>query len=206
MAITDDFGQGVSIAALTDAPDAGALARNIANKIVERSVLRFASASARNAALVGVAAPVEGMVCWLQDVNILYVYNGTTWVPGDTLLMDWTPLTSIGSFASGFSASSSPPPRMRKVSEKGCEVWEFEGRIAIVSGTLTAATTKTVFTFNVGYRPANGRLFAGHNSSHYATRVTFAADGTLSFSVPTEAGNNVTNAWIEGMRITNPAA
>lgn len=206
MATTDDYGQGVSIAALTDAPDAATLARNIANKITERSVMRFASASARNAALVGVAAPVEGMVCWLQDVNVLYVYNGTSWVPGDTLLMDWTPLTSIGSFASGFSASASPPPRMRKVSEKGTEVWEFEGRIAITSGSLPAATTTTAYTFNSGYRPANGRLFAGHNSSHYATRVTFASSGALTLSVPTEAGSAVTNAWIEGMRITNPAA
>lgn len=206
MATTDSYGQGVSIASLTDAPNAETLAKNIADAIVSRSVMRFASASARTAALTGVSAPVEGMVSWLQDSNLLYVYDGSAWLAQSTLLMDWTPLTSIGSFASGFSASASPPPRMRKLIELGTEVWEYEGRIAIVSGTLTAATTKTVFTFNAGYRPTNGRLFAGHNSSHYATRVTFASDGTLSFSVPTEAGNNVTNAWIEGMRITNPAA
>jgi hypothetical protein len=206
MATTDDFGQGVSIAALTDTPDAATLARNIANKIVERSVMRFASASARTAALVGAGAPVEGMVSYLQDTNLTYVYTGSSWVPGHTLLMDWTPLTSIGSFASGFSASTSPPPRMRKTIEFGIEVWEYEGRIAITSGSLPAATTTTAYTFNSGYRPTNGRLFAGHNSSHYATRVTFASSGVLSLSVPTEAGSSVTNAWIEGMRITNPAA
>ncbi|WP_109000759.1 H-type lectin domain-containing protein [Streptomyces rishiriensis] len=81
MATTDDYGQGVSIAALTDAPDASALARNIANAIVSRSVMRFASASARTAALSGASAPVEGMVTWLQDVDRLYRYNGSTWDP-----------------------------------------------------------------------------------------------------------------------------
>ncbi|MEV5862395.1 H-type lectin domain-containing protein [Streptomyces sp. NPDC052071] len=79
MATTDDYGQGVSVATLTDPPDAETLAKNIANGIVSRSTLRFASAAARTAALTGVAAPVEGMTSWLQDVNRLYVYNGTAW-------------------------------------------------------------------------------------------------------------------------------
>lgn len=77
---TDDYGQGISIADLEMAPDAESLAKNIANGLAARSVLRFASASARAAALVGVAAPVEGMATWLQDVNKLYVYDGTAWV------------------------------------------------------------------------------------------------------------------------------
>lgn len=203
MATTDDYGQGVSIAALTDAPDAATLGRNIANKIVERSVMRFASASARNAALVGTAAPVEGMVCWLQDTNLLYVYDGTSWNPQSTLLMDWTALSSLGSYAGGFSAST-PAPRMRKLSINGTEVWEYEGAIAISS--LPAATTTLAFTFTASHRPANSRGFATYNSSHYGTRVTVAADGKLSFSVPTEAGSGVAKVWLDGMRITNPAA
>lgn len=76
MAGQDSYGQGVVVADLTDAPNAATLARNIADAIVQRSVMRFASASARTAA---VAAPVEGMVTWLQDVNRLYVYDGSSW-------------------------------------------------------------------------------------------------------------------------------
>ncbi|WP_079134384.1 H-type lectin domain-containing protein [Streptomyces sp. EN16] len=79
MATTDDYSQGVSVTTLTDAPDAETLAKNIANGIVSRSVLRFASASARTTALTGPAAPVEGMTSWLQDVNRLYIYDGTVW-------------------------------------------------------------------------------------------------------------------------------
>ncbi|MEU7736597.1 hypothetical protein AB0B51_26420, partial [Streptomyces griseus] len=51
-----------------------------------------------------------------------------------------------------------------------------------------------------------GRGYSTYNSSHYGTRTTIAADGKLSFSVPTEAGAVVTNIWLDGIRITNPAA
>jgi hypothetical protein len=80
MPTPDDYGQGINIASLTDAPDAGKLAKDIANGIAQRSVLRFASASARGATLIGATAPVEGMVTWLQDVNRLYVYDGSAWI------------------------------------------------------------------------------------------------------------------------------
>lgn len=78
MATTDDYGQGVSIASLTDAPNAEALAKNIANAIVQRAIMRFASASTRNAT---VTSPAEGMFAWLQDTDLLTVYSGSTWLP-----------------------------------------------------------------------------------------------------------------------------
>lgn len=96
MAGTDDYGQGVSIAALTDAPDAGILAKNIANAITSRSIMRFTSASNRTASLTGVSAPVEGMVSWLQDTNRLYVYDGSAWNPV-------TPVQQSGTVALSFT-------------------------------------------------------------------------------------------------------
>ncbi|MDX3324747.1 hypothetical protein PV405_08710 [Streptomyces sp. ME02-6979-3A] len=201
MATTDDYGQGVSIAQLTDPPDAETLAKNIANAIVQRSNLRFASASARTAAI---PTPVEGMEAWLNDTDTKTIYNGTAWVTQSKLLMDWTALSSLGSYATGFAAAL-PVPRMRKVQELGSEVWELEGRIA-ASPALTGATTHLAFTFSSGHRVANGRGFSTYNSSHYGTRVTVASDGKLTVSVPTEAGNTVTNVWLDGIRITNPAA
>ena len=76
---TDDYGQSLTIPALTDAPNISATGASIGS-VVGRTVLRFASAAARTAALTGVAAPVEGMTTWLQDVNKLYVYDGSAWV------------------------------------------------------------------------------------------------------------------------------
>lgn len=77
---TDDYGQGISIADLDSQPNAEALGKNIANPLAARSNMRFASASARTAALTGATAPVEGMETWLQDTNHKYVYDGSTWV------------------------------------------------------------------------------------------------------------------------------
>jgi hypothetical protein len=205
MAGTDSYGQGVTVAALTDAPNAETLARNIADAIAQRSIMRFASASARAAALTGATAPVEGMVTWLQDVNLLYVYDGSSWVSlfPTSVVMDWTALSALGTYAGGFSAST-PPPRMRKLSILGTEVWEYEGAINVT--TLPAATTTLAFTFNASYRPSTGRGFITYNSSHYGTRVTVASDGKLSFSVPTEAGSSINKVWLDNVRITNPAA
>lgn len=100
MPTPDDYGQNINIASLTDAPDASKLAKDLANAIAPRSVMRFASASARGAALAGATAPVEGMAAWLQDVNRLEVYDGSAWItPPQTL----TSTTSGLSVASGFS-------------------------------------------------------------------------------------------------------
>ncbi|MFJ9633842.1 hypothetical protein ACIRU8_39720 [Streptomyces sp. NPDC101175] len=91
---TDDYGQGVTIASLADAPNAELLAKNIANGIAQRSVMRFASSSARSATLT---TPVDGMATWLQDVDRLEVYTGSGWV---------TPQPSLSSTTSGLSVAS----------------------------------------------------------------------------------------------------
>ena len=203
MAGQDSYSQGIVVASLTDAPNAETLARNLADAIAPRTVMRFASASARTAALTGATAPVEGMVSWLQDTNLLYVYDGSAWqVQSSYELMAWTNLSSLGSFSGAFSAGS-PTPRMRKLSILGVEVWELEGRIN--ASSLAVATTTTMFTFNVGHRPANGHGYMTYNSSHYASRVTIAQTGLMSVSVPTEAGSSVTTIYLDGIRITNPA-
>jgi hypothetical protein len=203
MAGQDSYGQGVVVASLTDAPNAEVLARNIADAIVQRGNMRFASAAARAAALTGATAPVEGMESWLQDTNTKAIYDGTQWVAQPSLIMDWTALSSLGSYAGGFTAST-PPPRMRKISMLGTEVWEYEGAINIAA--LSPNTTTTGFTFTAAYRPVTGRTFAVASSSHYAARVTIANTGVLTVSVPLEAGSGVGKFWLDGMRITNPAA
>lgn len=93
----DLFGQGISIAALTDAPDAETLATNIANGIAGNSVMRFDSASERTATLTGDAAPAAGMLSWLRDVKALYLYDGAAWMVLPTLaVLPYTPTVTNG--------------------------------------------------------------------------------------------------------------
>jgi hypothetical protein len=44
--------------------------------LMAQSVISFASAAARDAAL---SAPIEGQLVWLEDVNRYFKYNGTSW-------------------------------------------------------------------------------------------------------------------------------
>ncbi len=75
---SDVYGQSIDLPNLLDVPDVEALSTAIEQSI-GHGVLRFASASARAAA---VPSPVDGMFSTLADNKRLYRYNGTTsqWV------------------------------------------------------------------------------------------------------------------------------
>ncbi|MET8694677.1 hypothetical protein ABZV65_19290 [Streptomyces bauhiniae] len=80
MTAPDQYGQNVSIWQMSDPPNLPAAVKALADGVIPRGVMRFASASARGATLINTAAPVEGMLSWLQDVNRLEVYDGSDWV------------------------------------------------------------------------------------------------------------------------------
>lgn len=96
MPTTDDYGQGVSIASLTDAPDMSRAARDLAGGIVPRSVMRFADAAERNATLT---SPVAGMVAWLTAEKLVTIYDGTAWVVMAAGTSAWTTPTLVSGFA-----------------------------------------------------------------------------------------------------------
>lgn len=49
--------------------------------LMDQSVMRFADATARDAAFGGAGEPTlaEGMICYLSDSNSLLYYSGTSW-------------------------------------------------------------------------------------------------------------------------------
>jgi hypothetical protein len=120
--------------------------------------------------------------------------------------MVWTALSSLGAYASGFTAGN-PTPRMHKIIEAGTEVWEYEGKINIASLTAGAAGLATAFTFNVGFRPGSERGFMTYATSAglYAAFLAIQPAGTLKVGVPTAAGG-AASASLDGIRITNPLA
>lgn len=48
--------------------------------LMAQTIMRFATTTARDAALTGSAAPTEGMHCFVDALDILYYYNGAAWV------------------------------------------------------------------------------------------------------------------------------
>jgi hypothetical protein len=119
--ITDAYGQGFTSLDYGDAPDLKIMGEGLL-KIVGQTVMHFASATARSAAIL---APVDGMTVWLQDVKRLEVYNGTAWAP---------PPPRMDLAASGATAGS------------GFSVVSFSGRtntagITMVNLTVTRTGT-----------------------------------------------------------------
>jgi hypothetical protein len=96
----DSYGQNISLWQMTDAPSIPDAIKLLADGVIPRGVMRFTSASARGAALVGAAAPVEGMATWLYDVNRLEIYNGSDWItPEPTLVAGSTGLSAYSGFS-----------------------------------------------------------------------------------------------------------
>lgn len=128
MPTQDDYGQGVNIASLTDAPDANKLAKDIVNAIAQRSVMRFTSASARGATLT---APTEGMLTWLYDVNRLDLWDGTTWVAVSVGRSSWTTITPESPWTQNGNSNGTFQYRLLNIS--GEESLQFRGALARAS-------------------------------------------------------------------------
>jgi hypothetical protein len=91
---TDNYGQNIAIPALTDAPNAATLGNGLA-AIVPQSVMRFASASARNATIT---SPVAGMQAWLTTEKLMTMYDGTSWTVMAAGASAWTTLSLAATF------------------------------------------------------------------------------------------------------------
>jgi hypothetical protein len=102
---TDSYGQSITLYQNTEAPNLESMIKNLSDGVIPRGVMRFSSASSRTATI---AAPVEGMVTWLQDVNRLYVYDGSAWqeIPHDARLFAYK--TANTSRASTTTATADP--------------------------------------------------------------------------------------------------
>lgn len=119
-------------------------------------------------------------------------------------LMEWTPLTSLGTFTAPFSASTYVP-RMRKIMKAGTEYWEFEGAIACAS--WTANTTQNAFTFTDNANKPSHELGAeiyAAGTQFYPVRLGYSTGGVINLGAPTAALTGATSVTLTGMTFSNP--
>ena len=128
MPTTDNYGQGINIASLTDAPDADKLASDIVNAIAQRSVMRFTSASARGATLT---SPSEGMLTWLYDVNRLDLWDGSAWVAVSVGQSTWKTITPESPWTQNGNNNGTFQYRLLNIS--GEESLQFRGALGRAS-------------------------------------------------------------------------
>ncbi|APE21419.1 MULTISPECIES: hypothetical protein [Streptomyces] len=193
MSTTDPYGQSISIAALTDAPNAQALAAGIADAVAPRTVMRFTSASARTAALTGAAAPVAGMVTYLATEDR---YEGRmadgTWQalsPGP-----WIPIE----FASGFVARFGSPA-YRVVNGAA----EMRGNFEKSDGTpFTKGVALTIINLPAAVHPPAYRYFtcATELAADVYCRIEVTPDGDVQLVIPTSTGTAASWASLDNVR------
>jgi len=132
--------------------------------LMDQSVQTYASASARTSAL---ATPVEGQVTYLEDTNLLYVYNGSAWVSvGDIAdgsitnakLANSSVTINGTSVALGASATLNPPGNA--IINGAFDIWQ--------RGTSGSASSG-----NYGYGPDRFAIFSHSGTSGSWSQQTF---------------------------------
>ncbi|MFF2774865.1 hypothetical protein ACFVU3_08140 [Streptomyces sp. NPDC058052] len=122
------------------------------------------------------------------------------------VIMDWTPLASLGTFSSGFTPNPAMAPAMQITREMGVLHWKWQGRINNANPTNVVNTTQTMFTYaSSDHRPAveRGAEVYAANSSHYPVRLGLMTSGALTASVPAASGGAST-IWLDTFWLPNP--
>jgi hypothetical protein len=174
MATEDPYGQDVLAAALGDAPNAQTLAQNAVLGLVPHVMLWYASAAERDATLIGAYAPVEGMICWLRDVNQALVYNGTAWVPPPTVL---TTVTSGLTASTGYSVIDFSGYRRADVITVYCNLSRTGADI--VANSAGNVTDSPLCTLPANWRPPT-TLTAGVGDGFGAGECQIEATGLIT--------------------------
>jgi hypothetical protein len=180
---TDDYGQGISLASLTDAPDLPKAIGDLAAGVIPRGVMRFASASTRGATLVDDAAPVEGMLSWLQDVNRLDCYDGSSWVAVSTGTSAWTTISLESGFTQNGNSNGNLQYRLLNIS--GEESVQFRGAVNRTSYPGSPPSTYVINSTALpsAVRPSTLRSVlvpcSDSNSDRIALKLDIRTDGYL---------------------------
>ncbi len=124
----------------------------VAEGVIPRGVLRFASASTRGATLVGAQAPVDGMLTWLEDVARLELRVDGAWVVVAVGARAWNTVT----LASGWSQNGNAQGNLqyRVVNLAGDDTIMLRGGISRAS---YPSTLPDYFTLNTTALPAEAR-------------------------------------------------
>lgn len=174
--------------------------------LMEQAVMKFASATARTTAI---PSPTEGMVSWLDDLNQLYIYDGSAWVaviatatPG---LGAWTPYSpSLTNITLGTGGTS--PCYFIQIGK----TVHARGRLTLgTSPTVTGAITITLpvtasslatFTGAVNMRAA-GLDYPGMIVPSTTTIVVHAIGAAGTYANRVTTSSTIPNTWTSADRI-----
>lgn len=171
--------------------------------LMNQSVMTFASATARTAAL---PSPTEGMVTYLDDQNTLYLWNGSTWqsivsvVGTGNILINSNFLINQRSYVSGTALASGSYgiDRWKATSANASMTFTYSANGFPVTINSGGSFAQVIEQFNIpgagSYTlswsgTATGRVYnSGATAPSYAASpITVTLDGTANVVVEFEA-------------------
>lgn len=181
MPTTDKFGQAFAALDYGDVPDLKVMGDGLL-LMAGQTVMRFATASTRNATLT---APVAGMTAWLNSEKTLTIYDGTAWVAVAAGTQSWTNV----SLAAGFTnnGNSNGNLQYRVVNLFGENTLMLRGGINVTySGSPSVIANGGVITgtaLPAAARPTSLRSLTGAcsttNSDALSVKLDIATDGHI---------------------------
>ena len=165
-------------------------ASNVQNYLMDQSVMSFAGSAARSSA-IGTANFEEGMVSYLQDTNLVEVYNGTNWAsvapsgPTPGLVQIGTAISFSGvssqSINDVFSATYKNYRVIANVTGSGTSTLRFRFR---VSGADNTTSNYSFAFFGVDETGPTSVPYNGQNSAFFTIGQLRASQvNNLTFDV-----------------------
>ncbi|WP_060905305.1 hypothetical protein [Streptomyces scabiei] len=192
MPTTDTFGQGFAALDYGDVPDLKTMGDGLL-RMAGQSVMRFASASTRNASLT---SPVAGMTAWLNSEKTLTVYDGTAWVAVASGTQAWTNVTLAAGFTN--NGNSNGNLQYRVVNLFGESTLMLRGGVNVTySGSPSVIANGGVITgtaLPAAARPTSLRSLTGAcsttNSDVLSVKLDIATDGHIQIVGTTSSTAN----------------
>ncbi|MEU9470411.1 hypothetical protein AB0D78_28105 [Streptomyces avermitilis] len=183
MPTTDTFGQGFAALDYGDVPDLKTMGDGLL-KIAGQSVMRFASASTRNATLT---SPVAGMVAWLNSEKLFTGYDGTAWVVLAAGTQAWTDIPLVAGWSTADADNNANgTPQYRIVNLFGETTLQFRGAIGKTTypGSVPSSWVITSTPLPTAARPTKKRTIvipcSDANSDRITLKMDIQTDGHLS--------------------------
>lgn len=193
MPTTDTFGQGFAALDYGDSPDLKTMGDGLL-KMAGQGVMRFSSASTRNATLT---APVAGMAAWLNSEKQLTLYDGTAWVAVSAGTQSWTNVSLASGYAN--NGNSNGNFQYRVVLEQGESTLKFRGAVSVTYSGSTIPNSGVVngTALPVAARPTTLRTInvpcSDVSSDRIALKMDVQTDGFLKIF---GTGAGTTPPWI----------
>ena len=146
--------------------------------LMDQSIMRFADATARDAAFGGAGEPSlvggEGMTCYLDDTNVLQSYNGSAWV--EIASSDGKAPRGIMASVTSTSVQSIGGGSFQDITSLTSSVTLVNNRIYMVLTTIGIANPATA-TAGLGFKCLFGANDVG--TQGYNQRVDAAQIGSF---------------------------